>query len=552
MTTNSALFKLEIEKPILSECGDIEPQEIEVELLPPVDLTDTREVEIYNAISEIDERIAVISGNIEKLNSEIDSLTNHADGLDYTISVASGILTGLIDSFFVGELGLFDNASDEAKAKFRDAKGQSNEMVNKFIEKYAKMRGYKPQDGSNRLKGAIAYLEDKFPVAQDNTWSGEGISSTITHHLDDLAHHPTLMGLVASILVQFFRIGIFVSKDGKIHPRIVETNIKDLSCWIPVVISAILKWLSYMAEQKLDDDDNDLPEAIQWLIKNIHKMPIILQLAKVADNWFGHLVSDMAGSKNSAGGGAGIPGIFISFLKEISMLPGIKDTTFPKIINDLYASKKYTTDKIDLRTEIAVVKEQALPVVLNEVIVRTFYFIRRFVSEYKEHHSLAEMNWRNVVPFGNRTVERMMTIASGTLVAVDIADAAIRSGGFNPSCVLRINFVGIGRFAVAIGVDVGMGIKKAKKEKQRTRLTNEQLKLMNAKIYYKEAGIWISAEKAGKSILEAYEMIEPCVQYTICAWTEIYKDLDRISAALEKKREEEAMLDAFLELYSDL
>lgn len=540
-------------------CLDEEFKGVSFTLVCPTDTPDENRTRIQRGLSDVEQRLAVVNKKVAELNADIDKLTNHADGLDYTIAVASGILTGLIDSFFVGELGLFENASDEAKAQFQGAKDESNKIVNKFVEKYAKMRGYNPKDGGD-LKGAISFLEERFPVANDNTWSGQGISSTHTHHLDDLAHHPTLMGLVSSILVQFFRISFFASKDGKWHPRIVETSMKDLSCWIPVVISGVLKWLSYMAEKNdLLDMDEDLPETVKWLVKNIHKVPIILQLAQVADNWFGHLISDMGGSKSTAGGGAGVSGIFISLLKEISMLPGVKDTELPKIVNDLYASKKYTTDKVDLRTEIAVVKKQAVPVIINEVIVRTFYFVRRFVLEYQEHKSLAQMNWRTVIPFGNRTVVRMMTIASGTFTAVDMADAGIRavikSGGFNPATfgnfVLHINFVGVGRFAVAVATDVGMGVKKSIKENKRLDLVSEQLQLMNVKVSYQQADMWVSAKDAGEAINEAYRMVVPAVETIATQWAETDKKVDNIVASLEQENEENAMLDAFLTMYEE-
>ena len=46
------------------------------------------------------------------------------------------------------------------------------------------------------------------------------------------------------------------------------------------------------------------------------------------------------------------------------------------------------------------------------------------------------INWNNVLPFKNRTVIRMLTIATGTFTAIDMADAAIqsavKSGGFGP------------------------------------------------------------------------------------------------------------------------
>ena len=499
---------------------------------------DARRRIINENIIEIDKKLDKLQTSLDELETEIDNLTNHADGLDYAVAVVSGILTGLIDSFFVGELGLFNNASDDAKDKFNKAKGESNEIVNKFVEKYAKIRaGLKGESSKVKdLKSAIKYLEDNFIVAQDNTWSGKGISSSRTHHLDDLAHHPTLMGLISAILVQFFRISIFASKDGKVHPRPVETSMKDLACWIPVVISGVLKWIGYMAEKKdIIKIDEEIPEPIKWIIKNVHKIPIILQLVNVADNWFAHLVSDMGGSKSTAGGGAGVPGLFISLLKEISMLPGIKDTDLPQIVNDLYASKKkYTTSKVDLRTEIAVVKQQALPVIINEVIVRTFYFVRRLILEYEEHNSLKEINWRKVIPLGNRTVIRMMTIASGTFVAFDVMDAAIRSGGFNATCLLRVNFVGIGRFAIAIVTDVSMGVKKGRKEKERRELLTQIINTTQVKLYYKkadmlcsmsdmyakeaemyeaESDMWIAVQETQRSIDELYEQTEIVISH---------------------------------------
>ena len=78
-------------------------KEIEFEMITPIDFTDKRQVEIYNGIAEVDERLLIINLNVEELNTEIDRLTNHADGLDYTIAVASGIIAGAIDIFYLGE-----------------------------------------------------------------------------------------------------------------------------------------------------------------------------------------------------------------------------------------------------------------------------------------------------------------------------------------------------------------------------------------------------------------------------------------------------------------
>ena len=79
----------------------------------------------------------------------------------------------------------------------------------------------------------------------------------------------------------------------------------------------------------------------------------------------------------------GIPGLFISLLKELSSLPLLKTTRLPEFVSDLYSK-----NKIDLRSELAVVEflgKQSIPVIVNECIVRTFYFVRRLIKEKQDH-----------------------------------------------------------------------------------------------------------------------------------------------------------------------
>ena len=46
---------------------------------------------------------------VNELNTDIDQLTNHADGVDYAIAVTCGIITGIFDALIVGEWD-FENA----------------------------------------------------------------------------------------------------------------------------------------------------------------------------------------------------------------------------------------------------------------------------------------------------------------------------------------------------------------------------------------------------------------------------------------------------------
>lgn len=73
------MVKFEIEETNVTEQGKEESslQTVEVEILSPVDFNDKRKIEIYRGLSELDEKLSVISARVEELNSEIDSLTNH-------------------------------------------------------------------------------------------------------------------------------------------------------------------------------------------------------------------------------------------------------------------------------------------------------------------------------------------------------------------------------------------------------------------------------------------------------------------------------------------
>lgn len=198
--------------------------------------------------------------------------------------------------------------------------------------------------------------------------------------------------------------------------------------------------------------------------------------------WFFHLVSDMAGSSSTAGitGGTGIPGPILALAKEVSAIPFFKnlkvndDMSLSVFLSKLYNGTlmmqrdengqiiKESVIKFDLRGELGVAVElckQAVPVVANECIVRSFYFIRRFAIVLQDNNvnCLADfkmIDWNSVKPINNPTIARMLSISTGVFTALDIGDAIVTQKYW-----VSINCVGIGRFAVAIGSDVSWGLK---------------------------------------------------------------------------------------------
>lgn len=417
--------------------------------------------QIRKGLSHVENEIRRTQDRVDTLNQDIARLTNHADGIDNLVAVGSGLLAGLIDMFWVGE---FD---------FARGKAWSNHTINDFVMKTAKAQGYEGE----RLDGAIKFLEEKFPVPSDNIWKGKdaGISAR-SHHLDDLAHHPTPIGLFFSILTQFTKKGYFQNSEGT--------------------------FLSISIDEK----------GLELIGKDVRS-----KIFCGTVNWFFHLVSDMSGSNKTAGVGMGIPGPIVSLLKELSTVPGVNQTGLPKMVKDAFVKERF-----DLRAEMAVLHEvgrQAIPVMINEVLVRAFYFIRRLVTEVKSKGSFRDIEWKKILPWNNRTITRMLTIATGTFTAVDLADAAIRaglkSGGewatFTTQLLLRVNFVGIGRFTVAVYTDLSMGSQREQLRDQRIALLSEQLHWANAKVAYLQGDAWLAAEHAETSLREAELMMRQSI-----------------------------------------
>lgn len=201
-------------------------------------------------------------------------------------------------------------------------------------------------------------------------------------------------------------------------------------------------------------------------------------------NWLFHLISDMAGSSATPGAGTGIPGPLLSFLKEASSLPFFRDLSIgyegkmrtlsqwiSKAFNGtLLKDEDGNPLRFDLRTEVGLagqVLTQVPAVLANECIVRGFYMITRFIDELRRCdvtsvNDLVRINPASFLPFNSRALTRMLTVASGSFVVVNTAIAAVRavvegaaSGevGAVPLFFMRLNYVGIARFAFAVRAD---------------------------------------------------------------------------------------------------
>lgn len=364
------------------------------------------------------------------LDSQIKLLSSQADKYDYLVSVGSGVLCGMLDILWVGEFSL------------ERGRNTANDKVDEFVKKTAKMLGCKDDD----LQSSVKFLEKKFPIPSDGNTHDFG--GGLQHHLRDFAHHPTIAGLMFSLLTQFTLKSYGTDVNG---------------CFIVA----------------------DVPEKSKIFIGK--DVPTKILFGTLV--WFFHLVSDVAGSSSSAGksGGTGIPGPILALAKELSVLPVFKNLKvddnslsvfLSKLFNGTLLAKhdesgaiiKDTVLKFDLRGELGVGIElgrQAIPVIANECIVRTFYFLRRFAMEMRANnvHSISDMKnieWAKVTPANNPTIARMLTISTGVFTTLDIGEAVISQKYW-----VSVNYIGVGRFAIAIGEDVNWCLKARKVKKVR-------------------------------------------------------------------------------------
>ena len=360
---------------------------------------------IADAMAKAETELVVLSETVDS----IKGLKPDCDKLDYILATSSGALCGIIDIFLVGKPGEspLGNITDKW-------------FVARTID-FAKLCD-PDKKNFDSLDSALRFLEKKFKVPYDQTGLGDAGKTIFdltakNHHFKSLAHNPSLLGLFFSILDQFSNTSHFVT-DG----QLVSLQ---------------------QADEKWELRGGNIPS----------------KLFCGFANWIGHLISDVSGSSSSAAKGnrgTGLPSPLWTWTNDIIAIKaklGLSITETDKAMNELALNifeKGY-----DIRFQTA----QAIPVFLNELLVRLIYAIRRlfrYFSEIPKTERSFALMWKKCEPFSNATVKRMLTVAHGTFCLVDVGDAVSRSliaggGTFNAvEFVLRLNVVGVGRFAISL------------------------------------------------------------------------------------------------------
>ena len=394
------------------------------QLIYDINLSD----DVFSYTSSIETALIHAEAEIVTLNETIESINGlrpECDKLDYALAVSSGALCGIIDIFLVGKPG--ESPLGKITDKWYDERTKG----------FAKMLGWtdKGKDAQASKASAIRFLEKKFKIPYDQRGAGDAASEIFdltpsNHHFKSLGHNPSILGLFFSILDQFSNTSHFVSGGELISLQ--------------------------EADDKFELRGNSVPAKIFCGFIN----------------WFGHLMSDRAGSSGSAGRGMGIPSPLWTWTNDVIAIKskiGIPANQFDKSVNEL-AVKLYE-EGYDARFQTT----QAIPVLINELIVRVMYSVRRLIRYFKETDKDSrsfKLMWEKCEPFKNPTVKRMLTVAHGTFCVIDAGEATIRAfiaggGYFNPvEFFMRLNIVGIGRFTISLFGEVKRGIRIHKVEQE--------------------------------------------------------------------------------------
>lgn len=301
---------------------------------------------------------------------------NKCDKFDYLAAVACGAIGGLVDIFLVGTPG------NSGIGRWTDG------QVDNAVKGFAKMVGWSPQEAQvGNVNSAIGYLEKRFKVNYDQRHTvdvgGAFQMSTKNHHMLSLSHSPDIVGLFFSLLNQFTSTSSFIANGQLIQ---IKTDTFELQ------------------------GGN-----------------FIAKLFCGVANWFGHIMSDIAGSSGSTQRGSGVVMPFY----ELFGICKFGRFSVGKDKQDLATiATRAFQEGYDFRFGLA----QAIPVIVTDLSIRLIWALRR---RFQYGLPLKEC-----MPTQKHADLRIMLLfGNGTLCIMDGIDAAVRSGGNFLAFFMRLNLV---------------------------------------------------------------------------------------------------------------
>lgn len=350
---------------------------------------------------------------------EFDGKVEESDRIYYSIAAASGILTGALCMLHLSEEQL------KAVDKFKEKDWKP------VIVSVANLVGYKKSD----YKGASKYLVTH---AVRTLEKNEKAKETLTV----LAEHPSIAGLIFSVLTQFTGKAITLSENGVIkksklpdYYAVGDTNAEK-------IVFAFLYWLFVLGVDEATSKRRVLDEI--GISKDLLKK--IKEFASFP--FFKNIPTDYTEAEE----------FFSQWLNKT-----IKGA-------ELYAENEDEDKKQNplfaLMGVALNLAEDSFPILINECIVRSLYILVRLCYEVRERKitsfdKLAEIPVVSILPSEGRVLSGMCLIASASFAGANIAGATLKAikekkvngRKFSSAFLAELNIAGIGRFLFACAAD---------------------------------------------------------------------------------------------------
>ena len=351
------------------------------------------------------------------INEKLEKYANHADRYDYMVAVASGILCGVLDA------QVADVTKKILRSKELDVKGRLSDFV----------KDYTRQIEKDQRKTSMAEM-----------------AASVFHSCMNKNGTEVFM------------------KDEETGRAEFDPS-KAIEIFGGAAVAAILKWMA--AERTTEEiNESDFPDTVKKLLHLLNEHPKVREFLKNPK-----IPEIDPKSLNELG----VPIFFIALVE--SELPNVNKTIrkAKKLPKNVIHRELTKLPKIGVDTKgLGNLGNQAVGVLANEFIVRGFYFIRHLMMEMDRCGDVDLVDWTKVIPFNNRTIVRMMSIASLAFTSADMSIAAVRafveSGGNKVVCaakyVANINVIGVGRAIVAVSKDVAMEWEEADLMRERREL----------------------------------------------------------------------------------
>lgn len=338
----------------------------------------------------------------------------------YLVAAGCGLLTAALSSVRLSDLV-------ELKEKLNESD------VERYVVSAARAAGYQKKD----YKGSVQYI-----LKAASIFAKAHVPDQVKEYLGDLSSNPKVTGLIFSIITQFTGEKYQINAKGKVQTRKVPSYYVIGSSPAEKILYGILYWafalgLDTVIAKKSFVDELRFPKILLEVLKSFVDVPLLNEIPK-----------NIGEAER----------LYSEWLRQMFEGATIVEVDGSQMAFDLLQSIKAVAIEAI---------EESVPVLLNECLFRSFYFIKRLSVELKAKKvssftELDRIDPHDVLPFNNQIVAKMAVIASGCFMAADIGCAAIKvlvkkkgenDKKFINALISEVNIAGVGRFVLAVGAD---------------------------------------------------------------------------------------------------